>query len=61
MSRTQTVGKFQCRACEHSKSLVTDARWSEEKSVFKRRRKCLRCGDVYTTYEIRADRCTVAR
>jgi transcriptional regulator NrdR family protein len=41
-----------CPSCQHEYTRVTDSRPSSEpQAAIRRRRKCLKCGDGFTTYE----------
>ncbi len=42
---------MKCMYCEHTESKVIDSRPTDEGTVIRRRRECLRCGRRFTTYE----------
>ena len=42
---------MKCIYCEHPESKVVDSRPTDEGTVIRRRRECLKCGKRFTTYE----------
>ena len=42
---------MKCIYCEHPESKVIDSRPTDEGTVIRRRRECLKCGKRFTTYE----------
>lgn len=46
------IGKFVCRVCRSTHSIVWDARWDDIEYVYRRRRRCLQCGANYKTVEV---------
>jgi transcriptional repressor NrdR len=42
---------MKCPFCGHIEDKVIDSRATQEDSVIRRRRKCLKCGKRFTTYE----------
>jgi transcriptional regulator NrdR family protein len=46
---------MKCNNCPFKKTKIIDSRSVKEKTLVRRRRKCLGCGHRFTTYEIRFD------
>ena len=42
---------MRCPACGHPEAKVVDSRPSDEFNSIRRRRECLKCGNLFTTYE----------
>ena len=42
---------MKCPYCEHLESKVVDSRMTEDFAIVRRRRKCMKCGSRFTTYE----------
>ena len=42
---------MKCPFCQHPNTLVTDSRWLEDTNSIRRRRKCLECGQRFSTFE----------
>ena len=42
---------MRCPSCEHEEDRVVDSRATKENSAVRRRRECLKCGKLFTTYE----------
>jgi transcriptional regulator NrdR family protein len=45
------VSGFRCPQCQHRQSRVVDSRGWTAHSFIRRRRKCLKCSHLFTTYE----------
>ena len=42
---------MKCPFCQHPNTQVTDSRWLEDTNSIRRRRKCLECGQRFSTFE----------
>lgn len=42
---------MKCPFCQHANTQVTDSRWLEETNSIRRRRRCLSCGQRFSTFE----------
>ena len=42
---------MKCPFCQHPNTQVADSRWLEDTNSIRRRRKCLECGQRFSTFE----------